>query len=82
MVARCRRRLWDVSRNHDPEIHGHDSGDERLLVVESDGTQRVVRGEPGPRIIYCGRNAGYLREKTEKLLKLAEIVGDGVINWG
>lgn len=60
IAARCRRRLWDVPRNHDSELP------ERQL---------------SERAIESGRAPGYLREKTEMLLKLAESAGDGEIQW-
>ena len=59
LAVRCRRRLWDVARNHDP------ARDERV-----DG-----------RLITCARRAGYLRERTGDLLRLAENAGAARIRW-
>lgn len=60
----CRRRLWDVKRNHDPEL----------------------TGEEAPGVISCGRRAGYLRERTEELLKVCETAmkrhPEADIYWG
>ncbi len=33
------------------------------------------------RFIHCGRRAGYLRERTAELLRLAERAGNGRIAW-
>lgn len=38
--------------------------------------------EGGPMVIMCGRRPNYLREQTERMLKLCEKAGDGVISWG
>jgi hypothetical protein len=51
LAARCRRRLWDEARNHDPPRE-----------AVSDG-----------RLHVPARRAGYLREKTERLLAIAEL---------
>ena len=59
LAARCRRRLWDVERNHDPALPSYE-----------DGT-----------FIHCGRRPGYLRERTEELLRLAEKAGDALMQW-
>jgi hypothetical protein len=66
----CRRRLWDIPRNHDPELPG----------FEEPAT-------PGSRkVVYCGRQAGYLRERTDHLLKVCEhameLDPDAEIYWG
>jgi hypothetical protein len=82
LAARCRRRLWDIPQNHDEGLAATDSGENRLFVIEPDGSQRLVAGEPGPRVIFGGRPPGYLRQKTKQLLELAEKAGDGVITWG
>jgi hypothetical protein len=37
--------------------------------------------EDGGRLIFCGRAAGYLRERTADLLRLAERAGDGFIKY-
>jgi hypothetical protein len=57
MAARCQRRLWDVTRNHDPEIAPTTEG--------GPGTGRCS-------VIIIGRRPDYLREKTAALLWLAE----------
>jgi hypothetical protein len=59
LAARCRRRLWDVPRNHDP------------------GRAPIVQG----RLVTCGRFAGYLRERTADILRLAERAGAARIHW-
>ena len=59
LAARCRRRLWDVSRNYDP-----------ARAESVDG-----------RVVVCGRFAGYLRERTADLLRLAERAGAARIRW-
>lgn len=60
VAAKCRRRLWDIPRNHDAAL------DEIQL---------------SERAVVSGRPAGYLREKTQRLLKLAEMIGDGELRW-
>lgn len=38
--------------------------------------------EPGyVQVFICGRDPGYLREKTAKLLKIAEAAGEGLVLW-
>jgi len=65
LAVKCRRRLWNEDRNHDPEIPGYE-----------DKT-------PGRcSVIYTGRRPDYLRENTERMLKLAEYAGDNAISWG
>lgn len=60
----CRRRLWDVKRNYDPELLGEQLG----------------------RVTFCGRRPGYLREKTQELLKVCELAmelhPEADIYWG
>lgn len=60
----CRRRLWDVPRNWDPELPDRRDG----------------------HVIYCGRPAGYLREKTWEFLLICEQAlakdPDATIYWG
>jgi hypothetical protein len=82
VAARCRRRLWDIPENHDPALPGSDSGEGTLSVVEPDGSTRVARGTRGPRVITFARREGYLRERTQQLLVLAEAAGDGLVRWG
>jgi len=67
LIARCRRRLWDVPRNHDPELP---RVEERPLAHAT--------------YIFPGRRPGYLREKTQLLLELAEKAKEGGyrISWG
>ena len=67
LAAKCRRRLWDEPRNHDPAIEGSDTG--------GPGTGQC-------RSIYFGRREGYLRMRTEELLKIAELAGDHYVFWG
>ena len=81
LAARCRRRLWDEARNRDPEVPTTDSWSGRLTVIDSDGSERVVGGEPGLRVIYCGRPADYLRSQTERRLALAQLAGAEPIEW-
>ena len=61
-----RRRLWDVERNHDPAIEGHESG--------GPGTGQC-------RVIFGGRPAGRLRMRCEQLLATCERAGDRLIGW-
>lgn len=65
LAARCRRRTWDVARNHDAAI---------------DASEYKVPN--GPKVITGGREPGYLRNRVEQLLELAEKAGDGLIVWG
>jgi len=69
LAARCRRRLWDEERNHDPALSGE--------------AQREALGLPqgGARAIMFGRDAGYLRDRTAQLLSVAELAGDGWVAW-
>ncbi|WNZ66213.1 hypothetical protein QEG98_42095 (plasmid) [Myxococcus sp. MxC21-1] len=42
----------------------------------------VVERLPGePLFFQCGRPEGYLRDRTEQLLALAERAGDGVVHY-
>lgn len=66
LAAKCRRRLWDEERNHDPAISGEESG--------GPGTGQC-------RSIICGRRPDYLRSTTERMLKLAEQAGDNFVSW-
>ena len=63
-----RRRLWDESRNHDAGV----SADERAAAMGV---------EQSPRMITCGREAGYLRQRCEQLLATCERAGDRLIVW-
>lgn len=54
------------------EKRNHDQGFE--------GRDYKVTG--GPRVIEGGRRDGYLREQTERMLKLCELAGDRWITWG
>ncbi len=82
VAARCRRRLWPIQENHDPALPGSDTATSTLGVVEQDRTTRLVRGTSGPRVITFPRREGYLRQRTEQLLALAEDARDGLIRWG
>lgn len=59
LAAKCRRRLWDVDRNHDPGI---------------------PEVQLAPNVVQCERRPGYLRGRTEELLKLAE--STHLVRWG
>jgi hypothetical protein len=59
LAARCRRRLWPMARNVDPEIAPHS---------ERSGGSAI-------RLMVGGRPEGYLHARTEELLKLAERAG-------
>jgi hypothetical protein len=39
-------------------------------------------GDNGARFVYCGRSEGYLHDRCEELLVLAEAAGDGHIVYG
>jgi hypothetical protein len=45
-----------------------------------DGDEYKVEG--GPRVIIAERRPGYLREKTEIMLRICEKAGDRLIAWG
>jgi hypothetical protein len=66
LAPKLRRRLWDVDRNHDPAVDGHESG--------GPGTGQC-------RAVYAGRRPGYLRERTEQILALCERAGDRLLVW-
>lgn len=68
VAARCRRRLWDEARNHDPALSPEERA-EALGVAQS------------RRVIIAGRSPGYLRSKTEEMLRLCEKAGDRMIVW-
>jgi hypothetical protein len=56
LAARCRRRLWPMARNNDPGL-----------------PERSERcGGGAVRLMLPAREPGYLRARTEELLKLAE----------
>lgn len=64
LAAKCRRRLWDEERNHDPVVEGFE------------------RKTPGrATLVSFGRDAGYLRNKTERLLQICEAAGDKLVGW-
>jgi hypothetical protein len=56
LAARCRRRLWPISRNFDPAIQHR---------------EEITPGGY-VRLIVCGREEGFLHARTEELLRLAE----------
>lgn len=64
LAAKCRRRLWDESRNYDPGVDSF-----------------VEKTEGHATLISCGRRPDYLREKTERMLSLAEKAGENSISW-
>lgn len=68
LAVKCRRRLWDEPRNHDPRISPEEEC-RRMGVVSSD------------RAIFSGRESGYLRSRTKQLLTLAELAGEQFICW-
>jgi hypothetical protein len=70
LAARCRRRLWDEARNHDPAL----AADDRLAAL----------GGPagGAQVVMQDRRPGYLRHQTERLLAVAQAAGDGLVCWG
>lgn len=57
LAALCRRRLWPERRNEDPEITPEE-------FAERYGTQ------DSPRIVFAARDAGYLQNRTEQLLRI------------
>ena len=63
-----RRRLWDESRNHDGAMTASDRA-------------AAMGVEQSPRMITCGREAGYLRQRCEQLLATCERAGDRLIVW-
>lgn len=69
LAARCRRRLWDEARNHDPALS------------PAERAERLGLDPSNNRVITPGREAGYLRTRTERLLKLAEKAADHLITW-
>jgi len=70
LAARCRRRLWDEVRNHDPAVSASDQR-----------KQLGGGGRSGARLFTFGRDAGYLRDRTTQLLEIAEAAGDGWVTW-
>lgn len=69
LAAKCRRRLWDESRNHDPAVTGAERAE--LMGVELSS-----------RVIICNRRPDYLRSTTERILALAEKAGENSVSWG
>lgn len=59
LAARCRRRLWPIPRNFDPPVPHREETTQGGYV----------------RLVVCGREEGYLRARTEELLRLAERAG-------
>lgn len=59
LAARCKRRLWPLPRNFDAAVPNRE--------------ETTANGNV--RLIVCGREAGYLRSRTEDLLRLAERAG-------
>jgi hypothetical protein len=68
LAARCRRRLWDESRNHDAGM----TSDERAERVGLPNTSRCIMG---------GRAPDYLRDRTAQLLRVCEKAGGDFIVW-
>ena len=64
LAARCRRRLWDVARNWDPEL-----------------PERTIETPDLVPVTFFGRRAGFLREMTAELLRVAESAGEGLVAW-
>lgn len=58
LEARCKRRLWPERRNTDPSRPAKAYG--------GVGTGMC-------RVVECGREEGYLRTRTEQLLRLAQL---------
>lgn len=50
--------------------------------VDAAVPQTESRGARGARFIECGREAGYLRDRTERLLAVAQAAGDGLVYYG
>ena len=57
--ARCKRRLWDEPRNHDPGM-------------TADEVAHHLGLEPSCRVITQARAPGYIRAQITRLLKIAE----------
>lgn len=71
LAVACRRRSWDVQRNHDPAREPVESG--------GPGTGQC-------RLVECGRPADYLRGRAAALLAVCEQAlaadPDAHIYWG
>jgi hypothetical protein len=68
LTPKLRRRLWEEDRNLDPAIESNEYG--------GPGTGHC-------KVIECGRDPGYLRNKTKELLALCEKAGNSAtITWG
>ncbi len=65
LAALLRRRLWPERRNRDDE--GRDGF--------------IEREARGALFLSCGRNPGKLASYAERLLRLAEYAGDGMVVW-
>jgi hypothetical protein len=53
----------------------------RRLWLEPRNFDEPLPAQVEGRLINFGRPAGYLRRRTEELLRLAELAGDDVISW-
>jgi hypothetical protein len=54
----------------------------RRLWAEARNIDPELPEERAARSVFFGRPAGYLRGRTEELLRLAELANDDVISWG
>lgn len=59
----------------------------RRLWDETRNHDPIVLGDEykvpnGPKVIICERRPGYLRERTETMLRICEKAGDRLIAWG
>ncbi len=53
----------------------------RRLWPEVRNVDAEVPEERIGRSVFLGRPAGYLQRRTEELLRLAELAGEGVVSW-
>lgn len=67
LKAKCKRRLWDEARNHDPAV----TKPNPVKALYPSWTSMAV-----PQTKTILRPAGFLRARTQELLKLAERAGD------
>lgn len=78
LAVKCRRRLWPEARNYDPAIPPIDTNcGVTGMCLCAEGRNPV----PHARVIYGGRGPGYLRDKTEVLLRIAELAGENLVAW-